>query len=339
MFPVGLGCFELAYQLNDHLGNVRAVIMKNGENAVSLTAKTDYYPFGMPMPNRNIEGNYRYGYQGEFAEKDKETGLNAFQLRMYDARIGRWISPDPYGEFHSPYLAMANNPASVTDPDGGCTTKGGSPCVFSVLGGTATDAGGNIWSGVGDTATELHTPFQLNDVIVFGVGKDATVKVLTETDGIGHTYIQVGGIVFSNGRYNGSDSPSMGDYGLTGDNVLIRKTGKEAENFVSDRTEKYPTTVQTVNNVDAGKVFKDLNTRYNNGSPNPNGAGVIDGRYNLLTRNCTTASSVALKAGGLDVHAVAPGALPLQINLSNQGIDPKAYFQNAGFEALRGPKF
>ena len=45
MFPVGLGCFELAYQLNDHLGNVRAVIMKNGENAVSLTAKTDYYPF------------------------------------------------------------------------------------------------------------------------------------------------------------------------------------------------------------------------------------------------------------------------------------------------------
>ena len=50
-----------AYQLTDHLGNVRAVIMKNGENAVSLTAKTDYYPFGMPMPNRNIEGNYRYG--------------------------------------------------------------------------------------------------------------------------------------------------------------------------------------------------------------------------------------------------------------------------------------
>ena len=46
-----------AYQLTDHLGNVRAVIMKNGENAVSLTAKTDYYPFGMPMPNRNIEGN------------------------------------------------------------------------------------------------------------------------------------------------------------------------------------------------------------------------------------------------------------------------------------------
>ncbi|MAB49478.1 MAG: hypothetical protein CMC05_12695, partial [Flavobacteriaceae bacterium] len=53
-----------AYQLTDHLGNVRAVVMKSGPNAISLTSKTDYYPFGMPMPNRNVEGNYRYGYQG-----------------------------------------------------------------------------------------------------------------------------------------------------------------------------------------------------------------------------------------------------------------------------------
>lgn len=49
------------------------------------------------MPNRNVEGDYRYGYQGEFAEKDPDTGLNAFELRMYDSRIGRWISPDPNG--------------------------------------------------------------------------------------------------------------------------------------------------------------------------------------------------------------------------------------------------
>jgi RHS repeat-associated protein len=115
------------YQLTDHLGNVRAVIMKNGENAVSLTSKTDYYPFGMPMPNRNVEGNYRYGYQGEFAEKDEETGLNAFQLRMYDARIGRWLVPDPKNEFFSPYLAMGNNPIVIIDPTGGVTSGGGCP--------------------------------------------------------------------------------------------------------------------------------------------------------------------------------------------------------------------
>ncbi|WP_123877494.1 hypothetical protein [Flagellimonas maritima] len=37
------------YEMTDHLGNVRAVFMKNGNNA-SLEGYTDYYPDGMPMP-------------------------------------------------------------------------------------------------------------------------------------------------------------------------------------------------------------------------------------------------------------------------------------------------
>ncbi|MCH2196977.1 RHS repeat-associated core domain-containing protein [Kordia sp.] len=115
-----------AYQLTDHLGNVRAVIMKDGNNALSLTNKTDYYPFGMPMPDRNItDGNYRYAYQGQ--EKDPETGKEAFQLRLWDSRIGRWLTVDPKNEFHSPYLGMGNNPISLIDPDGGSTIGGGCP--------------------------------------------------------------------------------------------------------------------------------------------------------------------------------------------------------------------
>jgi uncharacterized protein RhaS with RHS repeats len=47
--------------------------------------------------------------------------MEAFQLRLWDGRIGRWLSPDPYGEFDSPYLGMGNNPVSTIDPDGGCT--------------------------------------------------------------------------------------------------------------------------------------------------------------------------------------------------------------------------
>ena len=90
--------------------------MKNGENAVSLTSKTDYYPFGMPMPNRNIEGNYRYKFQGQ--EKDSETGMEAFELRLWDSRIGRWLSPDPKKEFSSPYLGMGNNPIVFIDRKG-----------------------------------------------------------------------------------------------------------------------------------------------------------------------------------------------------------------------------
>ncbi|HBH49098.1 MAG TPA: hypothetical protein DDX98_10680, partial [Bacteroidales bacterium] len=60
-----------------------------------------------------------FGYQGQFAEKDEETGYNSFELRLYDARIGRWLTTDPYGQFWSPYLGMANNPVSAIDPTGG----------------------------------------------------------------------------------------------------------------------------------------------------------------------------------------------------------------------------
>jgi RHS repeat-associated protein len=92
--------------------------MKNGENAVSLTSKTDYYPFGMPMPNRNDGANsYRYAFQGQ--EKDSETGKEAFELRLWDSRIGRWLTTDPASQYSSPYLGMGNNPINGTDPDGG----------------------------------------------------------------------------------------------------------------------------------------------------------------------------------------------------------------------------
>ncbi|MFV0515420.1 MAG: RHS repeat-associated core domain-containing protein, partial [Jhaorihella sp.] len=74
----------------------------------------------MPLPNRNVDGGYRYNYQGQ--ELDRETGKVAFEARLYDSRINRWLTIDPAHEFHSPYLAMGNNWVSVIDPDGRCTT-------------------------------------------------------------------------------------------------------------------------------------------------------------------------------------------------------------------------
>jgi RHS repeat-associated protein len=73
----------------------------------------------MPMPNRQIVGGqpYRYAYQGQ--EIDPETGKEAFQLRLWDSRIGRWLTTDPKHEFHSPYVGMGNRPTVAIDPDGG----------------------------------------------------------------------------------------------------------------------------------------------------------------------------------------------------------------------------
>lgn len=76
----------------------------------------------MPMPNRNLQGDYRYAYQGQ--EVDPETGKEAFELRLWDNRIGRWLTTDPYGQYNSPYLGMANNPISAIDPDGGFSWLG-----------------------------------------------------------------------------------------------------------------------------------------------------------------------------------------------------------------------
>lgn len=104
-----------SYEIKDHLGNVRAIIEKESGSPV-IKSFADYYPFGELLPNRNSL-NYRYAFQGQ--ELDKETGMEAFQLRLWDGRLGRWLSPDPMGQYSSPYLGMGNNPVSRIDPDGG----------------------------------------------------------------------------------------------------------------------------------------------------------------------------------------------------------------------------
>ncbi|MEC7752639.1 MAG: peptidoglycan DD-metalloendopeptidase family protein [Bacteroidota bacterium] len=62
--------------------------------------------------------DYRFGQQGQFAEKDNETGWNAFELRMLDSRIGRWLATDPAKQFASPFVALGNNPVNRFDPNG-----------------------------------------------------------------------------------------------------------------------------------------------------------------------------------------------------------------------------
>ena len=83
IFKPSYSNFGYLYELTDHLGNVRAVITSGVRGQlVSLTIKTDYYPFGMPLPNQQItDQNYRYAFQGQ--EKDPETGMEAFELRLW----------------------------------------------------------------------------------------------------------------------------------------------------------------------------------------------------------------------------------------------------------------
>ncbi|HQW07394.1 MAG: RHS repeat-associated core domain-containing protein [Flavobacteriales bacterium] len=107
------------YEVSDHLGNTRVSFTTDGNGDVLVIEAHDYYPHGGLLPGRQLSGTggSPLAYQGQ--EYDPEVGLTAFNLRQYDGRIGRWLTTDPFGQHHSPYLAMSNNPVSFVDPDGG----------------------------------------------------------------------------------------------------------------------------------------------------------------------------------------------------------------------------
>tara|TARA_B110000238_G_scaffold69835_3_gene76595 strand:- start:2250 stop:2858 length:609 start_codon:yes stop_codon:yes gene_type:complete len=93
--------------------------------SVDTLTYSDYYPFGMLMPNRHgQEDDYRYGFNG--MEKDDEVrGTKGasydFGARMLDVRIGRWLSVDPLAGKQpgwSTYKSFLDNPVYWIDPDG-----------------------------------------------------------------------------------------------------------------------------------------------------------------------------------------------------------------------------
>jgi RHS repeat-associated protein len=124
------------YELSNHLGNVLAVISdkKVGVDAAAdnvtdyytaeVLSMQDYYPFGMGMPGRKFSaGSYRYGFNGK--EEDDEVKGDGNQqdygMRIYDPRLGRFLSVDPltrdFPEL-TPFQFGSCNPIQNIDLDG-----------------------------------------------------------------------------------------------------------------------------------------------------------------------------------------------------------------------------
>ena len=124
------------YELKNHLGNVLGVVgdLKLGQDTVGngiagfylaeVRSLSDYYPFGSEMSGRSYaSGDFRYGFNGK--EKDDEWqgsgNSHDFGARIYDSRIGKWLSCDKkesaYPQY-SPYLGIGNNPLIFSDPNG-----------------------------------------------------------------------------------------------------------------------------------------------------------------------------------------------------------------------------
>ncbi|HMP20597.1 MAG TPA: T6SS effector amidase Tae4 family protein [Ferruginibacter sp.] len=159
-----------------------------------ILEENHYYPFGLKIAgissvklgdvNEGMLKN-QYQYQGDFSEYDDETGWNDFELRSYDAQIGRFTTPDPFDQFASGYIGMGNNPISIADPSGGLGIDFGTIGSFTgsvladralvTLGGAALGfgidklTGGNGWTGaaiggaVGLAATFIP-PFDIGNI-------------------------------------------------------------------------------------------------------------------------------------------------------------------------------
>ncbi|MCL9807675.1 hypothetical protein NAT51_19285 [Flavobacterium amniphilum] len=103
--------------------------------------------------------------------------MEAFELRLWDGRLGRWLTVDPYGQYFSPYLGMGNNPISRIDPDGGAD---GDPQIPPILSGNAQLVRQSTEYAPGSAASVLS-------YIIEGVAVDAYVcsSSLAIAEGIG----------------------------------------------------------------------------------------------------------------------------------------------------------
>jgi RHS repeat-associated protein len=90
----------------------------------SILSATDYYPFGMAMPGRQESADkYRYGFGG--VEKDNEIKGDGnsldYKFRIYDPRIGKFLSVDPLSKsypWNSPYAIAENRVIDGIDLEG-----------------------------------------------------------------------------------------------------------------------------------------------------------------------------------------------------------------------------
>jgi RHS repeat-associated protein len=125
------------YELTNHLGNVLATVSdrKFGVTFPSsslikhydphIVTAQDYYPFGMlsrvALPNSDVP--YGFGFNGKWNDNEVK-GLGNQQdygFRIYDPRIGKFLSVDPLTKdypWYTPYQFAGNSPMANIDLGG-----------------------------------------------------------------------------------------------------------------------------------------------------------------------------------------------------------------------------
>ena len=189
------------YELKDHLGNVHATVSdrKTSSNTAQQLSYTNYYAFGMEMVGKNYSSNsYRYGFNGK--EKDDEikgaSGTSYdYGFRIYDPRLGRFLSVDPLTKeypWYTPYQFAGNTPIEAVDIDG---LEPGHTQQHDYLGTVPVDAKDNTVIQV-SSAEQIITSNNFNPTGVvppLSIGAPQMEKFGSDLSDIGLTMTLMGG--------------------------------------------------------------------------------------------------------------------------------------------------
>ncbi|MFC4230257.1 RHS repeat domain-containing protein [Parasediminibacterium paludis] len=123
------------FELSNHLGNVLVTISDkklqySSNNSLidyytaDVVTASDYYPFGMQLVGRKYTQSnsaYRYGFNGKEDDKGITEGGQDYGMRIYDSRIGKFLSVDPLTKSYpylTPFAFAENDVISCIDLDG-----------------------------------------------------------------------------------------------------------------------------------------------------------------------------------------------------------------------------
>ncbi len=217
------------YELSNHLGNVlvtisdRKLLKQQGSTSTidyfmaDVVSTSDYSAFGAPMPGRNFSSSsYRYGFNGK--ENDGETSTQDYGFRIYNARLGRFLSVDPLTRNYpmlTPYQYASNSPVWCIDIDG----LEGTPANFKAQ---QKQMGKDIKTALvlnNASTTELVIAEYLNGINGFiATSLDGAVTLVTDPTALLNTnaVTMAESIVESAKKFDGTASRIVESYHRTG---------------------------------------------------------------------------------------------------------------------------
>ncbi|MEU6805182.1 RHS repeat-associated core domain-containing protein [Streptomyces neyagawaensis] len=108
---------KLSWVMSDDQSSTQLTV----DTATGTAQRRRYLPFGAQNGATALPAGTDRGFLGK--PEDDTTGLSVLGARMYDATLGRFLSPDPVSTPYAPqnlnaYSYSANNPIAYSDPTG-----------------------------------------------------------------------------------------------------------------------------------------------------------------------------------------------------------------------------